>query len=103
MAQKLREWTYGQAAVHRVFTPMLRPKLPRRGDDRVSGTDAERDDDIYHNGTSGFGGNAARGEMADLSRVLINAQVAACGQAPSEDRTCPLRQKRRHAFVSTAR
>jgi len=73
------------------------------GDDRVSGTDAERDDDIYHNGTSGFGGNAARGEMADLSRVLINAQVAACGQAPSEDRTCPLRQKRRHAFVSTAR
>jgi hypothetical protein len=77
------------------------------GDDRVSGTDAERDDDIYHNGTSGFGGNAARGEMADLSRVLINAQVAAHlkwrGQAPSEDRTCPLRQKRRHAFVSTAR
>ena len=35
------------------------------------------DDDIYHNGTSGFGGNAARGEMADLSRVLINAQIAA--------------------------
>jgi hypothetical protein len=32
MAQKLREWTYGQAAVHRVFTPMLRPKLPRRGE-----------------------------------------------------------------------
>jgi hypothetical protein len=77
MAQKLREWNYGQAAVHRVFTPMLRPKLPRRGDDRVSGTDAERDDDIYHNGTSGFGGNAARGEMADLSRVLINAQISA--------------------------
>ena len=25
------------------------------------------------------------------------------GQAPSEDRTCPLRQKRRRAFVSTAR
>jgi Crp-like helix-turn-helix domain len=77
MAQKLREWTYGQAAVHRVFTPMLRPKYPGGGDDRVSGTDAERDDDIYHNGTSGFGGNAARGEMADLSRVLINAQISA--------------------------
>jgi hypothetical protein len=47
------------------------------GDDRVSGTDAERDDDIYHNGTSGFGGNADRSEMADLGHVLINAQIAA--------------------------
>ena len=36
------------------------------GDDRVSGTDAERHDDIYHNGSSGFGGNADRAEMADL-------------------------------------
>jgi len=45
---------------------MLRPKSPRRGDDRVSGTDAERHDDIYHNGIFGFGGNADRAEMADL-------------------------------------
>ena len=37
-------------------------------DARVSGTDADRHDDIYHNGSSGFGGNAARAEMADLGR-----------------------------------
>jgi hypothetical protein len=42
------------------------PSHPRRGDDRVSGTDADRHDDIYHNGISGFGGNADRAEMADL-------------------------------------
>jgi hypothetical protein len=77
MAQKLREWNCGQAAVHRVSRRCSAPSCPGGGDDRVSGTDAERDDDIYHNGTSGFGGNAARGEMADLSRVLINAQIAA--------------------------
>ena len=71
MAQKLRPRTHGQAAVHRFYTPMLRPKSPRRRDDRVSGTDAERDDDIYHNGSSGFGGNAARGEMADLGGGLL--------------------------------
>jgi hypothetical protein len=56
---------------------MLRPKSPRRGDDRVSGTDAERHDDIYHNGSSEFGGSADRAEMADLGRALINAQIAA--------------------------
>ena len=77
MAQKLRPRTHGQAAVHRVYTPMLRPKSPGGGDDRVSGTDAERHDDIYHNGSSGFCCNADRAEMADLSRVLINAQIAA--------------------------
>jgi SOS response associated peptidase (SRAP) len=31
MAQKLRARTYGQAAVHCVYTPMLRPKSSRRG------------------------------------------------------------------------
>src|SRR6516225_5904847 len=36
------------------------------GDDRVSGTDANRHDDIYHSGSSEFGGNADRAEMADL-------------------------------------
>ena len=42
------------------------PSHPGGGDDRVSGTDAERQDDIYHNDSSGFGGNADRAEMADL-------------------------------------
>jgi hypothetical protein len=42
------------------------PSHPGGGDDRVSGTDAERHDDIYHNGSSGFGCNADRAEMADL-------------------------------------
>jgi hypothetical protein len=54
VAQKLRPRTHGQAAVHRFCTPMLRPKSPGGGDDRVSGTDAERHDDIYHIGSSGF-------------------------------------------------
>jgi hypothetical protein len=29
--------------------------------------------DIYHNGCSGFGGNADSAETADLGRVLIKA------------------------------
>jgi hypothetical protein len=36
------------------------------GDDRVSGTDADRDENISHNGSSGFGGNADNSETADL-------------------------------------
>ena len=32
----------------------------------VSCTDTERHDDIYHNGSSGFGGNADSAETADL-------------------------------------
>src|SRR6516164_7388165 len=44
----------------------LRPKSPRRGDDRVSGTDADRHENISHNGSSGFGGNADSAETADL-------------------------------------
>ena len=42
------------------------PSHPGGGDDRVSGTDAERHDDIYHNGSSGFGGNADSAETAEL-------------------------------------
>jgi hypothetical protein len=34
--------------------------------DRVSGTDADRHEDISHNGSSGFGDNADSAEMADL-------------------------------------
>ena len=34
--------------------------------DRVSGTDADRYDDISHNGSSGFGGNAGSAETTDL-------------------------------------
>jgi len=44
--------------------------------DRVSGTDADRHEDISHNGNSGFGDDADSA-AADLSRVLINAQIAA--------------------------
>jgi hypothetical protein len=77
MAQKLREWTYGQAAVHRVFTPMLRPKLPRRGE-MIEFLAQMPSETMIFITTALLGlGNAARGEMADLSRVLINAQVAA--------------------------
>jgi|SRR5262249_27417678 len=36
------------------------------GDDRVSGTDADRHDDISHNGSSEFGGNADSADTADL-------------------------------------
>ena len=39
-------------------------------DDPVSGTDADRHDDIYRNGSSGFGGNADSAETADLSDVI---------------------------------
>jgi hypothetical protein len=61
-------------------------------DDRVFGTDADRHDDIYHNGSSGFGGNADSAEtagtagsgeepMPDLSRrqfiTLLGGTVAA--------------------------
>jgi hypothetical protein len=44
--------------------------------DRVSGTDADRHEDISHNGSSGFGDNADSAEMADLGRVLIDARIA---------------------------
>ena len=54
------------------YTPTLRPKSPRRGDDRVSGTDADRHDDIYHIGSSGFCCNADRAEMADLNALRLS-------------------------------
>jgi len=44
--------------------------------DRVSGTDADRHEDISHNGSSGFGDNADSA-TADLSPCPINAQIAA--------------------------
>jgi hypothetical protein len=43
--------------------------------ERVSDTDADRHEDISHNGSSEFRGSADSAEMADLGRVLINAQV----------------------------
>jgi hypothetical protein len=46
---------------------------PGGGDDRVSGTDADRHDDIYHNGSSGFCCNADRAEMADLRLCIGGA------------------------------
>ena len=48
------------------------PSHPGGGDDRVSGTDAERHDDIYRNDSSRFGGNADRAEMADLAVSTTN-------------------------------
>ena len=43
--------------------------------DRVSRTDADRHEDISHNGNSGFGDNADSA-AADLGRVLIDARIA---------------------------
>jgi len=40
-----------------------------KGDDRVSDTHADRHENIYHNGSSGFGRNADSAETADLGRV----------------------------------
>ena len=37
-----------------------------KGDDRVSDTHADQHGDIYHNGSSGFGGNDDSAETADL-------------------------------------
>ena len=37
-------------------------------------SDADRRENISHNGSSGFGGNADSAEAADL--LLINAQIA---------------------------
>jgi hypothetical protein len=50
----------------RFYTPQV---TQGGGDDRVSGTDADRHDDISHSGSSGFGGNADSAETADLGRA----------------------------------
>ena len=42
-----------------------------KGDDRVSDTHADRHENIYHNGSSGFGRNADSAETADLGCVHI--------------------------------
>jgi hypothetical protein len=39
-------------------------------DDRVSGTDADRHDDISRNGSSGFSGIADSAQTGDLGRVI---------------------------------
>jgi hypothetical protein len=44
--------------------------------DRVSGTDADRHEDISRNGNSGFGDNADSAETADLRPcTFTNAQI----------------------------
>jgi hypothetical protein len=43
-------------------------------DDRVSDTHASQHGDIYHNGSSGFGGNADSPETADLKAVYSLAR-----------------------------
>ena len=43
--------------------------------DRVSGTDADRHEDISHNGSSWFGGYIDSAETIDLARVV--SQIAA--------------------------
>jgi hypothetical protein len=45
------------------------PSQPGGGDGRVSGTHADRHDDISHNGSSWFGDNADSAERADLERA----------------------------------
>jgi len=55
------------------------------GDDSVFGADAGRHEDISHIGSSGFGGNAASGEMADLATALrahVLAHVASAVVRP---------------------
>jgi hypothetical protein len=41
------------------------------GDDRVSGADADRHENMSHNGSSGFGGNADSVETADLRPCMM--------------------------------
>ena len=45
--------------------------LAVQGDDRLSDPHASQHCDIYHNGSSGFGGNADIAETADLTLCLI--------------------------------
>jgi len=59
------------------------------GDDRVSGTDADRHDDISHNSSSWFGGNTDSTETADLARVLINAADCSAVFYWASDISCP--------------
>jgi hypothetical protein len=48
------------------------------GDDSVFGTDANRHENISHNGSSGFGGNADSAEVADVAAGLTGACTRAC-------------------------
>jgi hypothetical protein len=53
--------------------------------DRVSGTDADRYDDISHNGSSEFRGNDDSAEMADLNFGLRTAEcIAQCSNLEHE-------------------
>jgi len=56
-------------------------------DDRVSGTDADRHDDLSRNGSSEFGGSADSAEMGDLGDVVgESANIArALGSGPAAD------------------
>jgi hypothetical protein len=54
-----------------VFFFSLWATAAEKGDDRVSDAHASRHRDIYHNGSSGFGGNADNAETADLTLCLI--------------------------------
>jgi len=49
-----------------VFFFSLWATAAEKGDDRVSDPHASRHCDIYHNGSSGFGGNADSAATADL-------------------------------------
>ncbi|HST12777.1 MAG TPA: hypothetical protein VLL05_20540, partial [Terriglobales bacterium] len=54
-----------------VFFFSLWATAAEKGDDRVSDPHASRHCDIYHNGSSGFGGNADNAETADLGVSTI--------------------------------
>ena len=46
------------------------------GDDRVSSTDADRRENISHNGSSGFGGNPDSAETTDLRPCNLKSLAA---------------------------
>jgi hypothetical protein len=52
------------------------------GDDSIFGTDAGQHEDISHNGSSGFGGNADPAEVADLAVHLMTWAMAQPSLSP---------------------
>jgi hypothetical protein len=71
-----------------------------KGDDRVSDAHASQHCDIYHNGSSRFGGNAGSAETADLRPCTHSSEtgklVAAEGAGDIDD---PHAEMRRTDFV----
>jgi len=66
---RLRGLVRGRRAADYADAPLQ--VTQERGDDRVSGSDADRHGDVSRNGSSGFCGNADSAETTDLGRVLL--------------------------------